>query len=70
MANKNAWKLLQRLTEDEIGKRPKLMFCLRLVEANPRKTDEPKEVNIARLFEENRDVLTASAERREAEKGE
>ncbi len=61
MANKNPHKMLQRLTEDEIGKRPKLSYCLRLVQSNPRTPEETKEQWLSRVFLLNKEALIKSA---------
>ncbi len=61
MANKKAHRLLQRLVEDEIKVRPKLTFCLRLVQKNPKKEGETKEQWIARIYLENKTALGAPA---------
>lgn len=50
----SAHRRLQRLVEDELKKRPKLTFCLRLLEANPRRADETYELWVTRVFEANR----------------
>lgn len=68
MSKKSTHRDLQRLTEDEIGRRPKLQFCLRLIQMNPKKEDETRETYLARLFLDNKDKLTASADARDEDR--
>lgn len=70
MSKKSTHRDLQRLTESEIGRRPKLQFCLQLIQKNHRKEDETRETYLARLFLDNKDKLTVSADERDEDRKE
>jgi hypothetical protein len=60
-------RALQRLVEDEIGKRPALMTCHAIVRedlVSVRQDNDRQEEIAARLFELRRDRLIGSAERK------
>lgn len=64
MANKSAHKELQRIADDAFGERPKLTFCLRLVQQHTRKEGEGKQEWLCRVFLENEGALKESATER------
>jgi hypothetical protein len=64
-AQRNA-RRLQRLAEDELGIRPKLTTCHNILRDTPRNPLLSIEEQIAAMFLAHRDLLKASAERREA----
>ena len=70
MAKKSQGRSLQRLTRDETGKTPKLMFCLRLTQQHARADGETSELWLSRLFLAHRAELEASARDRDEDRGE
>lgn len=64
MMARNAAKELQRLVEDEIGARPKLIHCGRILAGKPRVPGETREAFYARMWTENEAALRASAAQR------
>ena len=62
--NRKPGKRLQRLAEDELGMRPILGHCNSLMDKAQKSPGHTMEEHVARVFEENRAFLQASAERK------
>lgn len=69
MSRKSPGRSLQRLTRDETGKTPKLMFCMRLTQQHVRADGETSELWLSRLFLAHREELEASAQDRDEDRG-
>lgn len=63
---KTAGREFQQLVEDEIGERPKLTTCTRIIGENPPSRDVNREEYFASLFLANEEVLRKSAKERTA----
>lgn len=56
-------KKIQRMAEDELGRRPKLTLCQRIIRtAPPRAPGTTKEEHVAALYLENESILSALSE--------